>query len=129
MAKNLVIPNKDNKVLLTFSGVDLTVATDIQVSFGTESYTLLLNADVVAVNSATELQLDLSGTSEVGQHFITVTYIDGSSINGTDITSQELGNLDQIIVAIGSQLIIEDGSIVTGANSFVTDEELKDYAT
>ena len=43
MAQNLVIPNKDNKVVYVFSGVNLTLATDIQIQFGSESYTLLLN--------------------------------------------------------------------------------------
>jgi hypothetical protein len=57
--------------------------------------------------------------------FATITYIDGGSVNGTDITSRELGNSDKIIVAIGTQLIIEDGTIVAGANSFVTDTEFK----
>ena len=47
---------------------------------------------------------------------------------GTDITSRELGNSDQIVVAIGTQLIIEDGSVVANANSFVTDDEYKAYA-
>ncbi len=129
MAQNLVIPNKDNKVVLTFSGVDLTVATDLHVAFGDETYTLLSNPTVVVADSATQLSLDLSSTSEVGTIFLTVTYFDGASVNGTDITSQELNNLSQIIVAVGTQLIIEDGSIVDNANSFVTDAEYKSYAS
>ena len=128
MAQNLVIPNKDNKVVFVFSGIDLTLVTDIHIGFGSESYTLLLNSSVVSVDSATELSLDLSGTSETGKVFATVTYFDGGSVNGTDITSQELNNSGQIIVAIGTQLIIEDGSIVANANSFATDAELKTYA-
>ena len=128
MAQNIVIPNKDNKVVLTFGGIDLTVATDLSVVFGAETYTLLLNPTVVVVNSATELSLDLSGTSEVGRVFITVTYIDGASVNGTDITSQELGNLGQIIVAVGSQLVIEDGTVVANANSYASDAEMKAHA-
>lgn len=127
MAQNLVIPNKDNKVVFVFGGIDLLLATDIQVQFGAESYTLLLNPTIVSVDSSTELSLDLSATSEVGKIFATVTYFDGASVNGTDITSRELGNSDKIVVAIGSQLIIEDGSIVVNANSFVTDDEFKAY--
>ena len=128
MSQNLVIANKDNLVVFEFGGIDLTLATDIQVQFGAESYTLLLNPTIVIVTSATELSLDLSATAEVGKIFATVTYVDGASVNGTDITSRELGNSDQIIVAIGTQLTIEDGSVVTGANSFATDEEFKTYA-
>jgi hypothetical protein len=126
--QNLVIPNKDNKVVYVFAGVDLQIATDIQVTFGSEVYTLLLNPDVVSIISNTELELDLSSTSEVGKIYSTVTYFDGGSVNGTDITSRELGNSDKIVVAIGTQLIIEDGSIVPNANSYVTDEEFKQYA-
>ena len=128
MAQNLVIANKDNLVVYVFGGIDLTLATDIKVVFGSESYTLLLDPLVVIVTSATELSLNLSATVEVGKVFSTVTYFDGASVLGTDITSRELGNSDQIIVAIGTQLIIEDGSIVTDANSFATDDEFKVYA-
>ena len=128
MSQNLVIANKDNKVVFVFAGIDLTLSTDIVVDFGVESYSVLLNPLIVVVDSATELSLDLSATAEVGKVFATVTYFDGASVNGTDITSQELGNSEKIVVAIGSQLVIEDGSIVTGANSFATDAELKAYA-
>ena len=128
MSQNLVIANKDNLVVYVFGGIDLTLATDIKVQFGAESYTLLLDPLIVIVTSATELSLNLSATAEVGKVFSTVTYIDGASVNGTDITSRELGNSDQIIVAIGTQLIIEDGTIVTDANSFATDDEFKTYA-
>lgn len=128
MSQNLVIPNKDNKVVLTFAGVNLTLNTDIKINFGSETYTKALNPTIVVVDSTTQLSLNLSATTEVGRIFLTVTYFDGGSTNGTDITSQELGNLPQIIVAIGTQLIIEDGSIVTNANSFATDAEFKAYA-
>lgn len=126
MSLNLVIPNKDNRVVFVFGGIDLTVATNIIVLFGAESYQL---ADPeVTVISATELELDLSATAEVGKIYATVTYFDVGSTNGTDITSRELGNSDKIVVAIGTQLIVEDGSIVANANSFVTDDEFKSYA-
>ena len=128
MSLNLVIPNKDNLVVYVFGGIDLTLATDIQVQFGSESYSLINDPTIVKITSSTELSLDLSATNEVGKIFSTVTYFDGASVNGTDITSRELGNSDQIVVAIGSQLIIEDGSIVANANSLTTDEEFKTYA-
>ena len=128
MSQNLVIANKDNKVVFVFAGINLTLATDILVEFGSESYSKLLNPTIVIVDSATELSLNLSATAEVGKVFATVTYKDVSSVYGTDITSRQLGNSDKIVVAIGSQLIIEDGTIVTNANSFVTDLEFKAYA-
>ena len=98
------------------------------MQFGAESYSLINDPLIVIVTSATELSLNLSATAEVGKVFSTVTYFDGASVLGTDITSRELGNSDQIVVAIGTQLIIEDGSVVANANSFVTDDEYKAYA-
>ena len=127
MSLNTVIPNKDNLVTFIFGGIDLQLASDIQVQFGAESYSLVNDPTIVIVDSATNLSLDLSNTSEVGKIFATVTYFDGGSTNGTDITSRELGNSDKIVVAIGTQLIIEDGTSPTGANSYVTDEEFKAF--
>ena len=128
MSQNLVIPNKDNKVVFVFGGIDLTLSTNIIVDFGGEFYSTSLDPLIVVVDSATELSLDLSGTSQVGKIFATVTYFDGASVNGTDITSRELANSDQIVVAIGTQLIIEDGSVVANANSWATDDEYKAFA-
>lgn len=128
MAQNLVIPGADNKVRFVFAGVDLTASTDLKITFGAEVYTKLLDPNVVFVESATTLALDLNATAEVGKIFATIKYFDGGSTLGTDITSRELSNSEQIVVAIGTQLIIEDGSIVVDANSFVTDEEFKAYA-
>jgi len=127
MAQNLVIANKDNKVVFVFTGIDLTLATNIIVVFGAETYQL--SDSEVTVDSATELSLDLSATVEVGKIFATVTYFDGASVNGTDITSQSLGNSEKIVVAIGTQLIIEDGSVVANANSFANDSEFNTYAS
>ena len=128
MSKNLVIPDKDNKVVFIFDGLDLTTATDIVIQFGSETYSVGVNPDLVVVVSATELSLDLSSTLEVGKIFPTVTFFVASSTNGTDITSRALGNTGKIVVAIGTQLIIENGSVVANANSFATDAEFKAYA-
>ena len=129
MAQNLVIPGADNKVRFEFGGVDLTLATDLHLKFGAETYTLLLSPTIVTVEGATTLALDLNATAEVGRVFMTVKYIDAGTTLGIDITSQVLGNSEQIIVAVGSQLIIEDGSNVENANSFCTDAELNAWAS
>jgi len=128
MSQNLVIPDKDNKVVFVFAGIVLTDATNIVVKFGAETYSKTVDPAKVLVTSATELTLDLSGTSEVGNIFATITYFDGASVNGTDITSRSLGNSGQIVIAVGTQLIIETGAIIDNANSFATDAELKAYA-
>jgi len=128
MSQNLVIPGADNKVRFVFAGVDLTASTDLKITFGAEVYTKLLDPTVVFVESSTTLALDLNATAEVGKIFATIKYFDGGSTLGEDITSRELGNSDQIVVAIGTQLIIEDGSVVANANSWVTDVEYKAFA-
>ena len=129
MSQNLAIANADNLVVLNFNDAFLSSATDIKVYFGGETYTKILNPLIVIVNSDTQLSLNLSGTSEVGKIFATIKRFDGASVNGSDITSRELGNLGQIVVAIGTQLIIEDGSIVADANSLANDSELKAWAS
>ena len=129
MSQNLAIANADNLVVLNFDGAFLSTADDIKVFFGAETYTLLLNPTVVIVDSDTQLSLNLSDTAEVGKIFVNIKRFDSGSTYGSDITSRELGNLDQIIVAIGTQLIIEDGSVVANANSWATDAEFKSYAS
>ena len=127
MSQNLVIPGKDNRVRFVFDGIDLNLANNLEVTFGSESYSLSNDPNVVIVDSANTLALNLNSTSEKGRVFVTVTYID--ALKSIDITSQVIGNLDQIIVALGSQLIVEDGSIVENANSLGTLEELNIYAS
>jgi hypothetical protein len=128
MSQRYVIPGADNKVRFVFAGVDLTASTDLKITFGAEVYTKLLDPTVVFVESATTLALDLNATSEVGRIFATIKYFDGGTTLGEDITSRELGNSEQIIVVTGSQLIIEDGSVVANANSWATDDEYKQFA-
>ena len=128
MAQNLVVVGKDNKVVFIFGGVDLTTSTNIIMNFGSETYSTTGASPALVVVSATELSCDLSATNLTGKIFSTITYFDAGSVNGTDITSRELGNNTEIIIAIGSQLIIEDGTGVTGANSLATDLELRSYA-
>ena len=134
MSQNTVIPNKDNRVVLIFGGIVLADSTNITMNFGTEVFsTTGASPKLVIIPATTEdpesLSCDLSGTAEVGKIFATVTYFDGASVNGTEITSREINNLGQIIIAIGTQLIIEDGSIVANANSLATDDELKAWAS
>ncbi len=134
MAQNLVIPDKDNRVVLVFGGIVLADSTNITMDFGSEVFSTTGGTPKLVILPATvddpeRLSCDLSGTAEVGKIFATVTYFDGTSVNGTDITSRELNNLDQIIVAVGSQLIIEDGTIVANANSLTTDAEFLAWAS
>lgn len=128
MSQNLVIPNKDNKVVFVFAGIALTSATNIVIGFGAETYSKTADPLKVVVTSATELTLDLSSTSEVGKIFATITYFDGGSVYGTDITSMSLGNSEKIVIAVGTQLIIEDGTGKVDSNSFASDARLLAHA-
>jgi hypothetical protein len=128
MAQNLVIPNSDNLVALTFAGAFFSTATDVKVIFGAETYTSLLDPTIVIINSDDQLSLNLSDTAETGKVFVTIKRFDVDSVYGTDITSRELNNLDQIVVSISSQLTVENGSQVVGANSYVSDAEYIAYA-
>jgi len=127
MSQNIVIPGRDNKVRLTFEGLDLTQANNLIIGFGGETYSLIDDPTVVEVTSPTELSINLNTTAEKGRVFVRVTYVD--ALKQVDITGQVLGNLEQVIVAIGSQLIVEDGSIVENANSLASLEELNLYAS
>lgn len=122
--QNIVFPGRDKKVRLTFDGVDLNLATDIEVEFGDETYNF---GNGVEVESNTTLALDLSSTQLTGRIYPTVYYIDAGSPNGNPITALETGG-GEVLIAIGSILVIEDGSIVAGANSLASDADLKGYA-
>lgn len=134
MSQNLVIPGKDNRVTLIFGGIVLADSTDIVMNFGGEVLSTTGTSPKLVIIPPTvdepeALSCDLSGTAEVGKIFATVTYFDGASVNGTEITSREINNLGQIVIAVGSQLIIEDGTIVEFATSLATDDELKAWAS
>lgn len=125
MAQNLVFPGANNKVRQVYTGVDLTQALKIEVMLNGTSYDSAANSDVVIVEDAKTLAINLDGTTEKGRVFLTVKYID--AVKQVFISSREQGS-GPVIIVTGSQLTIEDGSIVANANSLVTDEEFKQYA-
>lgn len=125
MAQNLVFPDDDNKVRQVYTGIDLTQALNIQVQLNDESYDLATNPDVVIVEDATTLAINLNGTQVKGRVYLTVKYID--AVKTVRISSREQ-DTGPVVIAIGSQLTVEDGSIVDSANSLVTDDEFKQYA-
>ncbi len=127
MTQKYIFPDSDNKVRVSFS-VDLSLATELEIAFGAESYTLTGNPAIVSIEDTYTLALDLNATSEIGRVFLKVKYFDSGTTLGEEITSQAVGNLDRVIIAVGSQLIIEDGTNVTNANSFCTDAELNAWA-
>ncbi|MCP4987578.1 MAG: hypothetical protein GY928_16425 [Colwellia sp.] len=127
MTQKYIFPDSDNKVRISFS-VDLSLATELEITFGAESYTLTGNPTIVSIEDTYTLALDLNATNEIGRVFLKVKYFDSGTVLGEEITSQAVGNLDRVIIAVGSQLIIEDGTNVANANSFCTDAELNSWA-
>lgn len=101
MSQKFIIKGRDNPVVINFTfDVDgdpsfgLNGFTDIEVIFGSETYTLLLDPTVVVVNSDTQLQLNLGDTSEEFPSYFVITGINATYPDGYVLTSKCLGNLD-----------------------------------
>ena len=101
MPQNIIIKGKDNPIVINFSFVvptdptfGLTGFDDIEVVFGAETYTLLLDPTIVVVVSDTQLQLNLGGTSEAFPSYFKITGFNGTYPNGYELTSKCQGNLD-----------------------------------
>ena len=64
--QDAIYKGRDNPVVIDFTGVDLTLFTNISVALGADLRTLALNPDSVVVRSATELELNFQDTTEGG---------------------------------------------------------------
>lgn len=98
--QNTIIKGRDNPVVIEFSfdvptdpSFGLSNFTDIHVFFGQETYTLLNDPDVVIVNSDTQLQLNLGGTSEIVPSYFTIVGFNNTYLDGYELTSKCQGNL------------------------------------
>tara|TARA_R110000868_G_scaffold101073_1_gene278278 strand:- start:2749 stop:3624 length:876 start_codon:yes stop_codon:yes gene_type:complete len=101
MSKNVALKNKDNNVVIDFTGVDLTLATKIEasVSWGPIVYAINSIDDIakVIVQSATKLSVNLSdATVPVGFYHLDITYFDENSIDGTLIAGSEVGDIGRV---------------------------------
>lgn len=101
MAQDKIIKNRDNPIVVIFSGVDLTLLTDIQVKFGNDERTLLLNATSVIVNSATELELNFQDTTETKANILCIKGFDSNNPNGLLFTAANFEPLDAVIIIDG----------------------------
>lgn len=95
-----IIKGKDNPILLTFTfkvpnnpSFGLTGFSDLEVKFGSETYTLLLNPTIVEVISDTQLQLNLGGTSETFSSYFVINGYNATYPDGYQLTSKCLANL------------------------------------
>lgn len=90
-----IVKGSDNPVSITIEGFDLTTATDIEVVFGVETYTLINNPTVINVISATQLDLNLGGTDEINPSFLDIKVFTETypRPEGFTLTNKCLGNL------------------------------------
>jgi len=95
--QNVIVKTKDNPVVLTFSGVDLTNATEIEINLGSDTWTLSGDSDRVKVDSATQLTLELGNTTNTNKYqYLTITITDSTYTNGYTVTSPRQANLDPV---------------------------------
>lgn len=89
------IKGSGNAIVLTIHGFDLNTADDIELVYGSETYTLLNNPEVINVVSSEELSLSLGGTSETSSPFLVIKVFTGTypRPEGFTLTNKCLGNL------------------------------------
>lgn len=109
MAQNVLIFQKENKVKFVFSGVDLTAAGDVRVTFAGVSYLSSTGDGVVTVLSATELLFRVDFPPQNGESYPKVDYLQNIGDEGTEIASKALGNIGPIKVDGLTSIIVEDG--------------------
>lgn len=88
-----VLLGVNNPVTIVVSGVDLTSFTDISVSLGGDTRTLLLNPASVVVESSSELKLCFNDTTETGNPYWEIVCFNEQYPEGFEITSRRLNNL------------------------------------
>ena len=101
MSQNIIIKNRDNPIRITFSGIDLTILPDIQVTFGADVRTLLLNATSVTVISATELRLDFQDTTETRAGILKIVAFDNVNTDGILITAANFNPMPAVAILQG----------------------------
>lgn len=96
MAQNVIVKNRDNPVVILFSGVDLTQADDIQVELGADSWNMINDPQQVVVVDETTLNLFLRDTTERGKKALKIVVFDSENPNGYEVTSPCQGNLMKV---------------------------------
>lgn len=98
--QDIIVKGRDNPVVIDFTfqvegfpNFGLISFTDMEVIFGTETYTLLLDPTIVVVNSNTQLQLNLGDTAEEFPSYLVITGFNVDYPDGYVLTSKCLANL------------------------------------
>ena len=101
MPQDTIIKGKDNPVVIIFGGVDLTLLTDIRVSYGADSRLKSTDPASIVVISATELELNFQDTTETTTQYWCIDGIDALNPNGIELTGKCLGNLNKSPICDG----------------------------
>lgn len=96
--QNKIVKARDNLVTIIFSGVDLTLFTKVEATFGADARDSVTNPTDVVIASPTELQLKFGSTSETQANFWLIVGFDALNVNGVELTSECLSNLTQTTI-------------------------------
>ena len=98
MSQNIIYKGRDNPIVIIFTGIDLTLLSDIEVTIGSDTRTKVLNPASVVVLSSNELELNFQDTLEVGGFVAEIIAFDSNNPNGFLVTSAIKDPLDAIII-------------------------------
>ena len=98
MSQNKIIKGRNNAVVITFSGVDLTTFTKIDATYGSDTRNSTDNPDDVVVDSATQLSLFYGDTTETENQYWEIIGFSATFTLGLELTSECLGNLGRSTV-------------------------------
>lgn len=91
--QNTIYAGRDNVVAIVFAGVDLTLFTRIEATFGADTRATDTDPDDVIVASATELRLKFGDTAETQANYWHIVGFDAGNPDGVLLTSECMGNL------------------------------------
>ena len=92
--QNTVIKGRDNPVVILFSGVLLQDFTKVEVTFGSDIRDSVADPTEVVIISQTELHLKFGDTTETTGNYWEIVGFDAVNVNGVELTSKCLANLD-----------------------------------
>ena len=102
--QNVIYLGKDNPVIVEFSFTGdfatdgLSNFTDIQVTIGDETYTLLINPSNIVVNSNTELRILIGDTTSLGEGAYSIKIVGVSATYDDGYVLAGCGSIDRVIV-------------------------------
>jgi hypothetical protein len=132
MSLNTVIQNLDNPIVMQFTGVDLTQATNIRVKIGTPLSGTIVDSDtapgIVVITSPTVLTINAGSLflQALNTH-VEVVYFDSDYPEGLMIAGRQVGSTELISVDGFSTVVEYNPSTISVANSYVTAITFIDY--